>query len=303
MKRFGFNLFLLPLVFKTIHKPIKAFCKMEDNKVALFQEKQVRRQWHENEWWFVINDVIQVLTDTANVKQYWKDMKKRDPDLLKGGVKISTPLSIETEGGKQKMNCANTDGVLRLIMSVPSPKAEPFKLWLAQVGKERLEEIENPELAAERSMEYYRLKGYPDEWIERRYQSIEARKRLTDEWKKRDVKEGHEYSILTAEIAKATFGVTPSQHAKLKNLEKENLRDHMTPLELIFTALSEEATRLNAINSDAQGFNDNHDAAQKGGNAAGEARKRFEAVQNVTVLSSENFLHLLKTEKSKNELE
>ena len=275
---------------------------MEDNKVALFQENKVRRQWHENEWWFVINDVIQVLTDTANVKQYWKDMKKRDPDLFKGGVKISTPLSIETEGGKQKMNCANTDGVLRLIMSISSPKAEPFKLWLAQVGKERLEEIENPELAAERSMDYYRLKGYPDEWIERRYQSIEARKRLTDEWKKRGVKEGHEYSILTAEIAKATFGVTPSQHARLKNLEKENLRDHMTPLELIFTALSEEATRLNAINSDAQGFNDNHDAAQKGGNAAGEARKRFEAVQNVTVLSSENFLHLLKKEESKNEL-
>ena len=276
---------------------------MEDNKVALFQENKVRRQWHENEWWFVINDVIQVLTDTANVKQYWKDMKKRDPDLFKGGVKISTPLSIETEGGKQKMNCANTDGVLRLIMSIPSPKAEPFKLWLAQVGKERLEEIENPELAAERSMDYYRLKGYPDEWIERRYQSIEARKRLTDEWKKRGVKEGHEYSILTAEIAKATFGVTPSQHARLKNLEKENLRDHMTPLELIFTALSEEATRLNAINNDAQGFNDNHEAAQKGGNAAGEARKRFEAVQNVTVLSSENFLHLLKKEESKNELE
>ena len=275
---------------------------MEDNKVALFQENKVRRQWHENEWWFVINDVIQVLTDTANVKQYWKDMKKRDPDLFKGGVKISTPLSIETEGGKQKMNCANTDGVLRLIMSIPSPKAEPFKLWLAQVGKERLEEIENPELAAERSMDYYRLKGYPDEWIERRYQSIEARKRLTDEWKKRGVKEGHEYSILTAEIAKATFGVTPSQHARLKNLEKENLRDHMTPLELIFTALSEEATRLNAINNDAQGFNDNHEAAQKGGNAAGEARKRFEAVQNVTVLSSENFLHLLKKEESKNEL-
>ena len=275
---------------------------MEDKKVALFQENKVRRQWHENEWWFVINDVIQVLTDTANVKQYWKDMKKRDPDLFKGGVKISTPLSIETEGGKQKMNCANTEGVLRLIMSVPSPNAEPFKLWLAQVGKERLEEIENPELAAERSMDYYRLKGYPDEWIERRYQSIEARKRLTDEWKKRGVKEGHEYSILTAEIAKATFGVTPSQHARLKNLEKENLRDHMTPLELIFTALSEEATRLNAINSDAQGFNDNHDAAQKGGNAAGEARKRFEAVQNVTVLSSENFLHLLKKEESKNEL-
>ena len=276
---------------------------MEDKKVTLFQENKVRREWHNDEWWFVINDIIQILTDTKNVKQYWKDMKKRDPNLLEGGVKISTPLSIVTEGGKQKMNCANTEGVLRLIMSIPSPKAEPFKLWLAQVGKERFEEIENPELAAQRSIDYYRAKGYPEEWIERRHQSIEARKRLTDEWKKRGVKEGQEYSILTAEIAKATFGVTPSQHAQLKNLEKQNLRDHMTPLELIFTALSEEATRLNAVSIDAQGFEDNHGAAQKGGNAAGEARKRFEAVQNVTVLSSDNFLHLLKKGDFKKELD
>ena len=193
---------------------------MENKNIALFQENKVRREWHQDEWWFVVNDIIQILTNTTNVKQYWKDMKKRDPELFEGGVKISTPLSIMTEGGKQKMNCANTEGVLRLIMSIPSPKAEPFKMWLANVGKERLEEIENPELAAQRSIDYYRLKGYSDEWIERRQQSIEARKRLTDEWKKRGVKEGQEYSILTAEIAKATFGLTPSQHSQYKNLAK-----------------------------------------------------------------------------------
>ena len=273
---------------------------MEDKKITLFQEKKVRREWHNEEWYFSVIDVIEVLTDSANARKYWSVLKVREPQL----ATICSQLKMMSSDGKNyKTDVTNTEGVLRLVMSVPSQKAEPFKLWLAQVGKERFEEIQNPELATQRSMDYYRTKGYPDEWIERRFQSIEARKRLTDEWKKRGVKEGQEYSILTAEIAKATFGVTPSQHAQFKNLEKENLRDHMTPLELIFTALSEEATRLNAINTDAEGFNENHDAAQKGGNAAGEARKRFEVVQNVTVLSSDNFLHLLKTEDSKNELE
>jgi hypothetical protein len=275
----------------------KNFFKMEDNKIALFQEKKIRREWHNDEWYFSVIDIVELLTDSANPRKYWSVLKVREPQL----ATICSQLKMLSSDGKNyKTDCANTEGVLRLIMSVPSPKAEPFKQWLSQVGKERLEEIENPELAAQRSMDYYRAKGYPDEWIERRFQSIEARKRLTDEWKKRGVKEGQEYSILTAEIAKATFGVTPSQHAQLKNLEKQNLRDHMTPLELIFTALGEEATRLNAINNDANGFGENHEAAQKGGNAAGEARKRFEIVQNVTVLSNENYLHLLKKEESKN---
>lgn len=272
---------------------------MDGKKIALFQEKKIRREWHNDEWYFSVIDVIEILAESKNPQSYWGKLKEREPQLLT----ICQKLKLTGQDGKNRASdCANTEGVLRLIMSVPSPKAEPFKQWLAQIGKERFEEIENPELAAQRSMDYYRAKGYPDEWIERRFQSIEARKRLTDEWKKRGVKEGQEYSILTAEIAKATFGVTPSQHAQLKNLEKQNLRDHMTPLELIFTALSEEATRLNAINSDANGFEENHDAAQKGGNAAGEARKRFEAVQNVTVLSSENFLHLLKKEEKATQL-
>ena len=272
---------------------------MEDQKIILFQEKQVRREWHDDQWFFSVIDIIEILTDSTNPRKYWSVLKVREPQL----ATICSQLKMSSADGKKyKTDATHTEGVFRLIMSVPSPKAEPFKQWLANVGKERIEEMENPELAAQRSIDYYRAKGYPDEWIERRQQSIEARKRLTDEWQKRGVKDGQEYSILTAEIAKATFGLTPSQHAKHKDLEKENLRDHMTPLELIFSALGEEATRLNAISLDAQGFTENHDAALKGGSAAGEARKRFETVQNTTVLSKENYLHLLKEKEKTSEL-
>ena len=188
---------------------------------------------------------------------------------------------------------ANTAGVLRLIMSVASPKAEPFRQWLAQTGKESIEEIGDPELGFDRLKSIYEAKGYSKEWIERRMQTIEVRKQLTDEWKNRGVKEGQDYAILTAEIAKATFGLTPSEHSKLKSLERQNLRDHMTPLELIFTALSEEATRINTINDDAQGFQENHEAAQRGGHAAGDARASFEKRQNQKVVSSDNYLKQL----------
>lgn len=272
---------------------------MENNKIILFQEKEIRRVWHAEEWYFSVIDVIEALTDSVNPRKYWSVLKNREPQL----ATICSQLKITASDGKKyKSDTANTEGVFRLIMSVPSPKAEPFKQWLAQIGKERLDEMADPELAAQRSIDYYRAKGYSDEWIERRQQSIEARKRLTTEWQKRGVKEGQEYAILTAEIAKATFGLTPSQHAQLKSLEKENLRDHMTPLELIFTALGEEATRLNAISLDAQGFTENQDAALKGGNAAGEARKRFESVQNTQVVSSENYLHLLQKKSETDEL-
>lgn len=264
---------------------------MEQNKVVLFQEKNIRRVWHEEKWWFVIEDVVSVLTESSNPKQYIKDIRRRDPELSKGWVQIATTLVVETEGGKQRMNCAHTEGLLRLIMSIPSPRAEPFKLWLAQVGQERIEEIENPELAIERIKELYRAKGYPDEWIETRLKSISIRKQLTDEWKNRGVKEGHEYSILTAEIAKATFGFTPTEHKNLKGLEKQNLRDHMTNLELIFTMLGEEVTRSYAVEDDAQGFNENQDTAMKGGTAAGEARKRLEQVTGKPVVSYTNFLN------------
>lgn len=266
-----------------------------------FEGKEIRKTWHEGEWYFAILDVLEVLTNTKNPKQYWKDLKKRDPELEKGGVKISTLLLIETAGGKQKLNCANTEGVLRIVMSVPSPKVEPLKKWLAQVGSERIQETENPELSFERMTEVYRLKGYTDEWITRRIESIKARKRLTNEWQKRGVQEGTEYSILTAVIAKGTFDLTPSDHKNVKGLEKptQNLRDHMTPLELIFTALGEEVTRSLAIKEDAQGFNENLDMAQKGGNEAGKARKNLEKNTGLKVVSTENYLNLGKAEDKK----
>ena len=219
---------------------------MENNKIALFQEKNIRREWIDEQWFFSVIDVIEILAETAKPSDYWYQLKKREKSY---GIDLSIfcrkVKMLGLDGKKYPTDAANTEGLLRIIISIPSRNAEPFKLWLAQVGKERFEEIENPELAAQRSIDYYRAKGYPEEWIERRHQSIEARKRLTDEWKKRGVKEGQEYSILTAEIAKATFGVTPSQHAQLKNLEKQNLRDNMTPLELI----DRKSTRLNSSHS------------------------------------------------------
>lgn len=177
----------------------------EQNKLVVFQEQEVRRTWHNEEWWFVVADVVQILTDSKNVNDYIKKMRKRDEELSKGWGEIVTPLSIETKGGKQKINCSNTEGVFRIVQSISSPKAEPFKKWLAKVGYERIQEIENPELAAERARQYYRELGYSDDWIAKRLQSVEIRGQLTDEWKERGVKEGLEYAILTAEISRATF--------------------------------------------------------------------------------------------------
>ena len=263
----------------------------QNNSILLFQENQIRRILHNEEWYFVIIDVVQILTDSVNPTDYLKKLRKRDPEINKGWGQIVTPLSIDTEGGKQRMNCINRQHLLRLIMSIPSPKAEPFKLWLAQVGEQHIQEIENPELGIERIREIYRAKGYTDEWIETRLKSIDIRKQLTDAWKDRNVKEGKEYAILTAEIAKATFGLSPIEHSQHKGLEKQNLHDHMTSLELIFTMLGEEATRTIAVQEDAQGFNENHDAAQRGGKMAGNARKSFEKTDNVKVVSSQNFLN------------
>ena len=263
------------------------------SNIKLFESKQIRtvRNEADEKWCFVVADVIQVLTDTSNPSDYIKKMRKRDEELSKGWGQFVTPLSINTEGGKQRMNCANRQSLFRLIMSIPSPKAEPFKLWLAQVAEEHVQEIENPELGFDRLKEIYKAKGYSDEWIQTRLKSIDIRKQLTDEWKNRGVNEGQEYAILTAEIAKATFGVTPSEHKTLKNLAQQNLRDHMTNLELIFTMLGEEATRTVAVRDEAQGFGENHEAAQKGGRMAGNARKSFEDTENVKVVSTQNFLN------------
>lgn len=205
---------------------------------------------------------------------------------------------MKAADGKQRLtDCANTESIFRIIMSVPSPKAEPLKLWLASLGKQAIDETEDPELLTARQAEIYKAKGYPIEWIQRRIQSIETRKALTEEWKNRGVKEGHEYSILTAVIAKGTFGLTPSEHSELKDLNKENLRDHMTPLELVFTALSEEVTRSIIVKDDAKGFDQNHEAAAYGGSIASDARLRLEREKGIKVVSTDNFLGLKGSDK------
>jgi DNA-damage-inducible protein D len=232
-------------------------------KIAIFRGKEIRKTIHNNEWWFVINDVVSGLTDSNDPAQYFKRLKVRDPELSdliaqKGGVQFVPPLMLEvaTSGGKQKMYCWNTEGIFRLIQSIPSPKAEPFKRWLAKVGYERVQEIADPELAIKRSRATYRVKGYSDEWIEKRIRGIEVRKKLTDEWQKRGVHKEDEYSILTAEISKAAFGLTPEEYKKHKCLENpsDNLRDHMTDLELIFNMLGEAATTEITQKKDVIGF-------------------------------------------------
>ncbi len=262
----------------------------QNNKIIVFENKSIRRAWHDEQWYFSIIDVIEVLTDSVSPSHYWSMLKKRENEL----VTICYKLKMVAQDGKNRLtDCANTEGVLRIIMAIPSAKAEPFKLWLAQTGKERLEEIDNPELGFERLKEIYRAKGYPEDWIERRLKSIDIRKELTDEWKNRGVTENRYFSILTATIAKGTFGLTPSEHAQVKGLEKENLRDHMTNIELLFSALGEEITRQKAIESDAQGFNENHEAATQGGIITGNLVKQAES-QGVKVVSPENYLNQLK---------
>ncbi len=255
-----------------------------------FGGKEIRKIWYEDQWCFSVVDVIEVLTDSPNPRNYWSMLKKREPQLYT----ICVQLKMEaTDGRKRSTDCTNTEGVLRIVMSVPSPKAEPLKLWLAQVGTERIQETENPEMGFEHIKNIYKSKGYTDEWIKNRLQSIATRKELTDEWKKRDVKEGQEYSILTATIAKGTFGLPPTEHGKIKGLEKQNLRDHMTTLELIFTALSEETTRSLTVEHDAQGFIENEGIAYKGGEMTGRTRENYEKIRGQKVVSTTNFLNLL----------
>lgn len=262
----------------------------ELSKLAVFQGKQIRRAWHNNEWWFVLDDIVFALTDSKDPKQYIQKMKQRDEPLAQGWVQIVLTLEIETFGGKQKMNCVNTQGAFRIIQSIPSLRAEPFKLWLAKVGYERVQEIENPELAQKRMRDLFKQKGYSDEWIEKRVRGIAIRDELTNEWDKRGVKREREFAILTAEISKATFGLTPSEYKDLKGLKKENLRDHMNDLELIFTMLGEASTTRIARNKDAKGFYENSAAAIQGGTVAGIARKELEQRSGEKVASKENYL-------------
>jgi len=272
---------------------------METTKIAVFKGKEIRKAIHKDEWWFVVEDVVFALTDSNDPKQYINKMRKRDPQLSEGWVQFVHTLLIETEGGPQKINCANTEGIFRIIQSIPSPKAEPFKRWLAKVGYERIQEIEDPELATKRTRALYKAKGYSDGWIEKRMRGIAVREELTDEWKNRDVKEQTEYAILTAEISKAAFGLTPSQYKKLKGLDRQNLRDHMTDLELIFSMLGEAATTEITRNRDAQGFVENKQAATEGGGIAGDARKALETKTRKRVVSRQNYLESPQDKKLK----
>ena len=264
------------------------------SNIKLFESKQIRSVWNEadSKWYFSVADVVEVLTDSANVRDYIKKMRKREQELNSNWGTICPPLELLAPDGKRrKTQCANAEGLLRIIQSIPSPKAEPFKRWLAKVGYERLEEIENPELAAARMRELYKAKGYSDEWIEKRVRGIAIRDELTNEWKKRGVKEQREYSILTAEISRATFGMTPAEYKAFKSLAQpaDNLRDHMNDLELIFTMLGEASTTEIARNKDAQGYIENRDAAVKGGSVAGRARRDLEKESGKRITSKENY--------------
>jgi len=275
-----------------------------ETRIALFQRREIRRTIHNNEWWFVITDVVAALTDSVDAGDYLKKLRKRDPMLseaFKGGGQLVPPLGLEfdTPGGPQLLQCWNTEGVFRIIQSIPSPKAEPFKRWLARVGYERIQEIEDPELATKRTRALYKAKGYSDDWIEKRLRSIAIRDELTDEWKKRGVKEQREYAILTAEISQATFGLTPTQYAEFKRLKRENLRDHMTDLELIFSMLGEAATTEITRTRDTQGFPENKQAAQDGGTVAGNARRELEKKSGRNVVTNDNYLALTQKEKRK----
>ncbi len=269
------------------------------SNIKLFESKQIRAVWNDpdQKWYFVVEDVVAVLTDSTDPKQYIKRMRQRDEELAKGWVQFVPTLSVDTSGGKQKMGCANAKGLLRIIQSIPSPKAEPFKLWLAQVGADRLDEIENPELATQRTRELYKLKGYPDDWIEKRMRSIAIREELTDEWKTRGVKEQKEYAILTAEISKATFGITPSEYKKVKGLKTQNLRDHMNDLELIFSMLGEASTTEIVKTKNPKGFTENQIVAKQGGSVAGKARRDLEMKTGKKIVSSENYLPEVKKSK------
>ena len=272
-----------------------------ESHIAVFRGKEIRKALHNNEWWFSIVDVCAVLTESADAGAYWRKLKQRLKEEGSEVVTFCHGLKLLAPDGKlRETDCANTEGIFRIIQSIPSSKAEPFKRWLAKVGYERVQEIEDPELASKRMRALYKAKGYSDDWIEKRMRGIAVRAELTDEWKNREVGAEKEYSILTAEISKATFGLTPSEYKDLKGLKRENLRDHMTDLELIFSMLGEAATTEITRTQDAQGFDENRTAARKGGRIAGDARKELETETKKKVTTSENYLEI--THKAKKRL-
>ncbi|MBI5881005.1 Bro-N domain-containing protein [archaeon] len=261
-----------------------------DNALVVFQDKKIRRTKHEGEWYFSVVDVVETLTDSPTPRQYWGKVKDREfVQLQLSPIWVRLKLTA-TDGKSYDTDCANTESMFRIIQSIPSPKAEPFKLWLAKVGYERVEEIQNPELAQKRMKDLYRAKGYSDEWIEKRVRGIAVRQELTDEWGKRGVEEGREYAILTNEISKATFGKTVEEYKEFKGLKKENVRDHMDDLELIFNMLGERVTTEITRVREAQGFDVCKETAKEGGEVAGNARKDTERRIGKSIVSGENYL-------------
>ncbi|MFA6305808.1 MAG: Bro-N domain-containing protein [Candidatus Gracilibacteria bacterium] len=263
-----------------------------ETKIALFQNKEIRKIIYKNEWWFSIIDIIETLTDSERSRKYWNDLKTKltNEGYTEVSEKIGQLKMEATDGKMRETDCANTETILRIVQAIPSPKVESLKRWLAKVGYERIQEIENPELATKRTRALYQAKGYSEGWIEKRMRGIEIREELTEEWGKRGVKEGLEYGILTAEISKATFGMTPNEYKKHKSLKRENLRDHMTDLELIFNMLGEKVTTEISQQEKPETFDKNKQVAKRGGTVAGNARKETEKELGRSIISDKNYL-------------
>lgn len=267
--------------------------KENQNKIIVFESKKIRRMWYNEEWYFSVVDVCGALTDSPDAGAYWRKLKQR---LIAEGSEVVTfchGLKIKAPDGKMReTDCSNTEGMFRIIQSIPSPKAEPFKRWLAKVGYERVQEIENPELSQERMKELYEKKGYPKDWIDKRLRGIAIRQNLTDEWKERGIASERGFAILTSEISKATFGLTPAEYKSLKGLTRknQNLRDHMTDLELIFSMLGEKVTTEISQKEKPDTFEENKKVAKRGGNVAGTARKETEKELGRSVITNKNFL-------------
>lgn len=267
----------------------------ENNSIQLFEDRKIRTAWDEEkeEWYFSVQDVVAVLSESTDPKQYIKKMRARDPQLSANWGTICTPVQMLAADGKQrKVQTANTEGILRIIQSIPSPKAEPFKRWLAQVGRERIEETIDPEQAIDRALETYQKKGYDADWIHQRILSIRVRNELTAEWQARGVEQGREYAILTDEITKAWSGMTTRQYKNLKGLKKENLRDNMSTLEIVLNMLAETTTTELSKAHQPEGFEESRIVARRGGKVAGDARRAIEADTGRPAITTENAAQL-----------
>ena len=267
----------------------------ENNSIQLFEDRKIRTAWDEKkeEWYFSVQDVVAVLSESTDPKQYIKKMRARDPQLSANWGTICTPVQMLAADGKQrKVQAANTEGILRIIQSIPSPKAEPFKRWLAQVGRERIEETIDPEQAIDRALETYLKKGYSEDWIHQRILSIRVRNELTAEWQQRGVEKGREYAILTDEITKAWSGMTTRQYKNLKGLKKENLRDNMSTLEIVLNMLAETTTTELSKAHRPEGFEESRIVARRGGKVAGDARRAIEADTGRPAITAENAAQL-----------